>query len=95
MEVAKGEENLWARKSNKIDKRTVAKDEENLWVRRKNKIDERKVGKNEEEEVEDNQQNQKRKEIRIWDRRTEQWMKRSHKRKKNTIYNVTMLVQKE
>jgi hypothetical protein len=77
MEVAKGEENLWARKSNELDERTMAKDEEHFWVRRKNRIDERKVGKNEEEEVEDNQQNQKRKKIRIWDRRTEKWMKRS------------------
>lgn len=77
MEVGKGEENLLARKSNKIVERTVAKDEEHFWVRRKNRIDERKIGKNEEEEMEDNQQNQKSKKIRIWDRRTEQWMKRS------------------
>jgi len=77
MEVGKGEENLWARKSNKIDERTVAKDEEHLLVRRKNRTHERKVGKNEEEEVEDNQQNQKRKQVKIWYWRTEQWLKRS------------------
>jgi hypothetical protein len=81
MEVGKGEENLWARKSNKMDERTVVKDEEHLWVRRKNRTNERKVGKNEEEEVEDNQQNQKREKIKMWDRRTEQWMKRSKKKK--------------
>ena len=93
MEVGKGEENLLARKSNKIVERTVAKDEEHFWVRRKNRIDERKIGKNEEEEMEDNQQNQKSKKIRIWDRRTEQWMKRSPPPKRKSVDNVTMLVQ--